>query len=68
MLVIELTGPTGNAFYILGAARKAWREAGVDEGTVESYVEEATSGDYENLLEVVKRRLDEHEIEYMIVD
>ena len=68
MITIELHGPTGNAFYILGAARKAWREAGIAKDVIDGYVNEATSGDYDNLLEVVKRYLDEHEIEYMIIE
>lgn len=40
----------GNAFAILGAARKAMRRAGVDEKVIEKYTKKARSGDYDCLL------------------
>lgn len=48
-IVIDLTGPQGNAFYLLGTAKDFSHQLDLDWETVHS---EMTSGDYENLLEV----------------
>ena len=48
-IVIDLTGPQGNAFYLLGTAKDFANQLDLDWETVHS---EMTSGDYENLLEV----------------
>ena len=50
MPVIDLTGPQGNAFVLLGMAKGWARDLGLD---FEPIQKEATSGDYENLLEVL---------------
>ena len=49
---IELVGLDGNAFAIMGAMRRALREAGNSPEVVESYLQAAQSGDYNNLLQV----------------
>jgi hypothetical protein len=50
--VLTLIGQDGNAFNILGKARRALRQAGRgDEWT--NFVSEATHGDYDHLLAVV---------------
>ena len=46
---IDLTGPQGNAFYLLGTARNLAKQLGLDG---KSICDEMTSGDYENLLQV----------------
>jgi len=46
---INLDGPNGNAFYLIGSARKYGKQLGLD---VEKITDEMTSGDYENLVEV----------------
>jgi hypothetical protein len=46
---IDLTGPDGNAFALLGYAKNFSKDLGYDYGKVSS---EMTSGDYENLLNV----------------
>ncbi len=48
-IIIDLTGPQGNAFYLLGTARNLAKQLGLD---VEAICDEMRSGDYENLLEV----------------
>jgi hypothetical protein len=48
---VKLIGEDGNAFAIMGAVSKALRKAGVDP---KSYTDEATSGDYANLLRVTQ--------------
>ena len=44
---IDLTGPQGNAFYLLGTASKLAKQLGLDNATIQS---EMTSGDYEHLV------------------
>lgn len=46
---IDLTGPKGNAFYLLGVARQLGRQLKLDLPTIQ---EEMTAGDYENLIKV----------------
>ena len=46
---IFLNGPQGNAFYLIGFARKNAKQLGLDPEVV---TEEMTSGDYENLVSV----------------
>lgn len=57
----NLQGPEGNAFVMLGRARRVMLDAGREEEW-EKINAEATSGDYENLIKV----LGEHfELEYV---
>lgn len=46
-IVIDLSGPQGNAFALLGVARQLARDIGVDENLV---IDEMRSSDYENLV------------------
>lgn len=48
-VVIDLNGPAGNAFVLLGTAKKWARELFLDERQI---LEEMRSGDYENLVTV----------------
>ena len=48
-LVIDLTGPQGNAFYLMGFAQKNARKFGLDGSAI---LAEMKSGDYENLVNV----------------
>ena len=48
-IAIDLTGPDGNAFALMGYAKKFARQLGVDS---EEIISNMMSGDYENLLEV----------------
>ena len=45
--VIDLTGPQGNAFYLLGLASKLCRQIGIDEALV---LDDMKNGDYEHLI------------------
>ena len=46
--VIDLTGPQGNAFFLLGTARKLCKQLDLD---VNQVYGEMTTGSYENLIE-----------------
>ena len=48
-ITIDLTGPQGNAFYLLGTANNLAKQLGLN-GT--EIMEEMKSGDYENLINV----------------
>jgi len=49
---IDLTGPDGNAFVLLGYAKQFARQLGYSKEDQTQLIELMTSGDYENLLEV----------------
>lgn len=48
-ITVDLTGPQGNAFWLIGYSQKLGKQLGLD---TEKIQEEMTSGDYENLIEV----------------
>ena len=49
---IDLTGPEGNAFVLMGYAQRFCKQMGLNK---EEVIDEMTSGDYENLLEVFEK-------------
>lgn len=46
---IDLTGPKGNAFYLLGQAKRWAKDLGLDSDEMQKDMQ---SGDYEHLIEV----------------
>lgn len=50
-LVIDLTGPDGNAFVLLGIASNLGKQMGLTKEEIEEIKGRMTSGDYENLIE-----------------
>ena len=48
-IVIDLTGPDGNAFVLIGTASRLAKQLGLDKDAIQK---EMTGGDYENLLKV----------------
>lgn len=52
---VELSGINGNAFNIIGVTQKALRRGGVPPAEVTRFVDEATSGDYDNVIQTVMR-------------
>ena len=47
---IDLTGPQGNAFFLLGTASKLGRQLGWDRDEIEILLRQMRNGDYENLV------------------
>ena len=47
-IVIDLTGPNGNAFVLMGKAKSLAKQLDLDSTKI---IQEMTSGDYENLIE-----------------
>lgn len=60
-MIIDLTGPDGNAFVLLGIARKFAKQLDLDS---EKILEEMKSSDYENLIEV----FDQYFGDYVILE
>ncbi len=55
LLLGNLDGPEGNAFVILGRAQRVAKEAGLDWTAINA---EATSSDYEHLLETINKHFE----------
>jgi hypothetical protein len=51
-IIIDLTGPNGNAFVLMGMAKNFAKQLGKDGQAI---VEEMMSGDYEHLVSVFDR-------------
>ena len=60
-LVIDLTGPQGNAFYLLGLAGQLSKKLGLSANNI---MNEMKTGDYENLIEV----FDKYFRDYVILE
>ena len=58
---IDLTGPDGNAFVLMGHASRLARQLGLNGGDI---TREMMSGDYENLVKVFDRHFGEFVILY----
>jgi hypothetical protein len=57
---LQLVGQDGNAFMILGLAIRAAKKAGWTQEQIDQYKQEATSGDYDNLLATTMDFFDVH--------
>lgn len=55
---VKLSGRDGNSFAILGRVSRALAEAGVGKTEREAFATEATSGDYDRLLQTCMRWVD----------
>ena len=55
---VQLSGQDGNAFAILGRTTAALRAAGVSQEEIDAYFAEATSGDYDHLLQTTMAWVD----------
>lgn len=47
---VQLTGEDGNAMFVIGRVTKELRRAKVPNSEISAFVDEATSGDYDNVL------------------
>jgi hypothetical protein len=61
MIEVDLTGPEGNAFYLLGLAGKLAKELGLNKDEIKKEMRE---GDYENLVNVFDKHFGEYVILY----
>jgi len=63
-IVIDLTGPDGNAFVLMGKAKGFAKQLGMSGAKAERIVYEMQSGDYENLINV----FDKHFGDFVILE
>lgn len=49
---IDLTGPEGNAFNLIGTAKRLGKQLDMSANYIDDMVERMTSGDYEHLVKV----------------
>lgn len=49
----ELIGRDGNAFFILGTVQRALKGGGATPEQIKEFMDDATSGDYDHLLQTV---------------
>jgi hypothetical protein len=54
-IVIDLTGPDGNAFVLMSRAQEFGRQLGWSSGKCQDLVNEMMDGDYEHLIQVFDR-------------
>lgn len=57
--IIDLTGPKGNAFYLMGRAGKLADQLGLDGPAI---LGDMQSGDYEHLIKVFDKHFGDHVI------
>ncbi len=48
---VQLSGENGNAFVLMALVSRALRKAGVEKTEIDLFYEEATSGDYDHVLQ-----------------
>jgi hypothetical protein len=58
--VIDLTGPDGNAFVLIGTATRICKQLGYEKQEQEKVVAEMMSGDYKNLVEVFEKNFGDY--------
>jgi len=54
---IDLTGPQGNAFFLIGSAKKWAKQLGLDANEIQK---DMMSGDYEHLLSVIEKHFGDY--------
>ena len=57
-MIIDLLGPQGNAFSVMGIAQGEMRRQGVSQDEIDEVMADAMSSDYEHLLDVVADNID----------
>ena len=63
-LEIDLTGPEGNAFTLIGKAQALGKKLGWSPETMKDIREDMTEGDYDNLIEVFDKNFGDYVILY----
>ena len=58
-IVIDLSGPQGNAFYLMGVVKQTFRRSGASE-LGDQIVEEMKKGDYDHLVKTFELYLGDH--------
>lgn len=53
-VTVQATGEDGNAFILIGRVRRALRKAGASQEEITEFSNQATSGDYDKLLQTLQ--------------
>lgn len=61
---IDLTGPEGNAFCVMGHARKIAKKLQYDKGKIDQLMKEMMSGDYEHLVDTFEKEFGDFVVLY----
>lgn len=61
-LIVDLTGPAGNAFVLIGYAKEWGKSLGYSKDKIQEITSEMMSGDYEHLLQVIDREFGDYVI------
>lgn len=59
-MVLDLTGPQGNAFCVLGNIQKLMKQLGYTKEDQKTIMDNLTSGDYEHLIETADKHFGEY--------
>lgn len=54
-VTVELIGTSSHAMSIMGLTKRALVRAGVNAEEIKKYIDEATSGDYDNVIQTTMR-------------
>jgi hypothetical protein len=54
-IIVQLVGQDGNAFAILGRVQKEMKRGGVPRNEIDTFMSEATKGNYDELLATVMK-------------
>lgn len=57
---IDLDGPQGNAYYLMGVAQAKMRAQGDSTDNINTFLERMRSGDYYNLVRLFYKKFDGH--------
>jgi len=63
-IVIDLTGPDGNAFALMGTAKRFAKQLCYEQDEIDSMLKDMQSSDYDNLLKV----FDKHFGDFVILE
>ena len=58
MPTVKLLGTDGNAFSIIGNCRRSAKRAGWNDAQLSAFVKEATSGDYDHVIQTAMKYFD----------
>ena len=54
-IVVDLTGPRGNAFFLMALAEDCAKEAGYEDNQLKAMLDDMKSDDYEHLVQVLDK-------------
>lgn len=58
--IIDISGPHGNAYYLLGAAAVFGQKLGYSLSEIDALIDDMKSGDYDNLIGVFETHFSDH--------